>query len=214
MIDTQLILIEGLPGSGKSTTAENLASEIKTHGKRCHCFLEWAENHPIFIGSEKDMAEIISSSPLREPAFVEKWEAFSKGVPSEGTVNIIESRFWQTGVMFLYAAGQTENEIISCHQRIIRAIEVSKPVLIYFTHDNTRQAFLRTFQNRNQEWENFVLGIAQQQQRAKDRGLKGREMWFKFFEEWVLVAERLYNEFPFPKIKIPNPHEDWNLEGV
>ena len=81
MIDTQLILIEGLPGSGKSTTAENLASEIKNHGKRCHCFLEWAENHPIFIGYHEDMAEIISSSPLREPALVEKWEAFSKGVP-------------------------------------------------------------------------------------------------------------------------------------
>ena len=109
-------------------------------------------------------------------------------------------------------AGQTEDKVIESHRRIIRAIDELKPVMIYFTFDDIEALLLRTFQVRNAEWgrgerawEQFVTGIVEQQQWAKIRGLKGREMWFKFFSEWVLVAEKLYHQFPFPKIQIQNP---------
>ena len=80
---------------------------------------------------------------------------------------------------------------------------------------------LRTFRVKNAEWERvgrgegaweqFVTGIAEQQEWAKNRGREGRDEWFTFFSEWVWVAERLYDQFPFPKTKIRNPHSDWGL---
>jgi thymidylate kinase len=221
MIDTKLILIEGLPGSGKSTTAERLAAELREHGKSCRWFHEWAEDHPVFIGYEKDISEIISSSRLREKPFVKQWEVFAKEAQSGITVNIIESRFWQTGVMLMYSAGYSEDEVVEINQLIITVIAALKPALIYFTHDDIEKALTWTMQVKNEEWEKtgrgkaawerFFTGILEQQKWATDRGLKGREMWFRFFEEWDLVAERLYDRLTFPKIKIRNPHSDWDM---
>jgi len=33
-------------------------------------------------------------------------------------------------------------------------------------------------------------------------------------EDWALVAERLYERVPFPKIKIRNPYQNWDLALV
>jgi hypothetical protein len=32
-----------------------------------------------------------------------------------------------------------------------------------------------------------------------------------FLEDWSLVTERLYDQVPFPKIKVRNPYKDWAL---
>ena len=210
MIDTKLILIEGLPGSGKTMTAELLAAEIRTYGKKCLWFNEWAENHPVFISIDH-LSEVISSSRLREKTVLQKWEKFAEEMEDERTVYIFESRFWQTDVMFMYLAGHSKAEVVESNQRIITAITGLNPVMIYFTHDNIEAALTRTFQAKHEGWEQLVLGFVEQQKWATDRGLKGREAWFKFFSEWALVAERLYARLTFPKIKVQNPHSDWDL---
>jgi hypothetical protein len=60
-------------------------------------------------------------------------------------------------------------------------------------------------------WEDFFTAALGQQKRAMDSGLEGRAVWFRFFSEWVLVAEKLYNRFAFPKLKIHHPESDWKL---
>ena len=221
MIDTKLILIEGIPGSGKSTTAWKLAAEIENSGRNCNCFLEWDDPHPIFIGYERDIAKIISSSGEHQDDILKQWAKFAGEAQTKEAVNIIESRFWQTGVMFMYLAGHSEDEVIESNQRVVTAIADLKPVLIYFTNDNIEKALTRTFQIKNEQWakagrgetawEDFFSAAVGQQKLAADSGLEGREVWFRFFSEWTAVAEKLYDRFAFPKIKIQNPHSDWNL---
>ncbi|MBN1299348.1 MAG: hypothetical protein JW997_06660 [Actinobacteria bacterium] len=41
--------------------------------------------------------------------------------------------------------------------------------------------------------------------------LKGSEATIKFFTEWSLIADKLYDKFPFRKIRIPNPQDNWEL---
>ena len=68
MIKTDLILIEGVPCSGKSSTAEKLARDISARGIRCNCYLEWSEDNPISIGQMEDLAVIIASTKSRQAA--------------------------------------------------------------------------------------------------------------------------------------------------
>lgn len=46
MSDSKLILIEGIPGSGKSTAARAVHAWLEKHGKRPRLFLEGDWNHP------------------------------------------------------------------------------------------------------------------------------------------------------------------------
>lgn len=43
----------------------------------------------------------------------------------------------------------------------------------------------------------------------QSRGLSDFAGWVQFFEEWQRMVQRLYNDWPYRKIKIQNPHEDW-----
>lgn len=66
MLDTKLILLEGPPGSGKSTTAQKLADEIAARGHPCRCFFEWDAEHPIPIGSDLELRRVVDSAIARE----------------------------------------------------------------------------------------------------------------------------------------------------
>jgi len=47
MLNTKLILIEGLPGAGKSTTTEHLGTFLQQHDIACCWYLEEDDPHPI-----------------------------------------------------------------------------------------------------------------------------------------------------------------------
>lgn len=54
----RLILIEGMIGAGKSTTAEPLASRLATDGNDVRAFLELAADHPIRTRSVGEQAVV------------------------------------------------------------------------------------------------------------------------------------------------------------
>ena len=66
MIETKLVLIEGPPGSGKTTTAQRLAAEISNSGMACQCLLEWSTDSPIVGGDDLHLGQVIASSMARE----------------------------------------------------------------------------------------------------------------------------------------------------
>lgn len=220
MINAKLILIEGIPGSGKSTIALNLANAISARRIKCQCYLEWAEDNPIFIGNMEDLSEIISSSRLREQNVLQQWRNFTQKARQQFTVNIIESRFWQASAMYLYLSGYPEDEVIKSNQRIISAISGLNPVLIYLAPKDIAQMLMWTAKVKNKKWresgregswEQWGNEIYEQQRWFTNRSLKGPEAMVKFFNEWTSIANRLYEELPFRKTKIQNPHADWDM---
>ena len=218
MIDTHLVLIEGLPGSGKSTTAHLLAAEITHSGNDCQCFLEWDADHPIPIGDDSALGKVIASSREREPSVLQQWQHIAQVARSQEIVTVMESRFWQTSVMLMYIAGMPKEDVLASNQCVITAIQALKPVMIYFAIDDPKMFARRTIQLKEEEWQRSGIqgGWAQHLYDAFDtqpwftqRGLSGMEGMLAFWEEWARVSEELYARLPFPKIMIRNPHEDW-----
>ncbi len=208
MIDTKLILIEGLPGSGKSTTAQYLADEIAGDDHDCVYYHELASDHPIYMDLGNRLSEEISSPVLRELALV-RWELFASTLQPSSPIHIIDSRLWQNTTLLAYLAGEPVEAVVRNHQRVIDHIQASNPVFIYLDQDDTVKAMNRTFAFREPAWGQRVIEVVEHQKWAVDRGLKGRKACLAALSEWVLVADQLYEQFPCPKIKIMNPHENW-----
>ena len=148
MIETKLVLVEGPPGSGKTTTAQNLATEISNSGKTCQCFLEWSPDNPIAIGDDSHLSQVTASSKAREANMLQQWQQFAYARQSEEYVTVMESRFWQTSVMLMYAAGHPIEAVLESNQRVIEAIQGLKPVLIYFAIDDLRALTARTIPDK------------------------------------------------------------------
>jgi thymidylate kinase len=86
LFDSKLILIEGLAGSGKTTTTEHLASILQYQGVECQYFSEDADPHPIPC-LEYEIEGLT-------PKMVSLWKAFVKQAVNKPVVTIIESRLW------------------------------------------------------------------------------------------------------------------------
>ena len=218
MIETKLILIEGPPGSGKTTTAQRLAAEISNSGKACRCFLEWDSDNPIAIGDDSRLGPVIASSITRDGDVLQQWQQFARVRQAEEGVTVMESRFWQTSAMLMYVAGHPMESVLESNRRVIRAIQGLKPVLIYFAVDDLSAFMAQTIRIKDAEWQRagsegswaqHIFDALDSQKWFTDHGLAGATGMLAFLEEWARVTEVLYDELMFPKIKIRNPAKDW-----
>lgn len=218
MIDTKLILVEGPPGSGKTTTARKLAAEIAQTGKACQCFWEWDPANPIAIGADLHLDQVIATAIAREDDVLQQWQRLVDRQRAQDTVTIMESRFWQTGVMLMYVAGHPLEGVLESNRRLITIIQELQPVLIYFTIDDVRGFMTRAMQLKEVEWQQggfpgswaeHIFTAFEGQPWSVAHDATGPEGMIALLEDWAVVAERLYERVPFPKIKIRNPYQDW-----
>lgn len=218
MVPTKLILVEGPPGSGKSTTAYLLAEKIRQAGFSCACHLEWDADHPIPIGSDLDLGNVIATARQREEEMLNHWRRFARERRGKEMVSILESRFWQTSLMLMYINGHPLNGLFDIQQRVVDVLLPLNPVLILYTIDDLRAFTTRTIQAKEDEWQKSGFpgtwtGHIYEALNGKSwftaHGLSGQVGYLAFLEEWAGICEQLYQQLPFGKIKVNNPYLDW-----
>lgn len=201
MLNTKLILIEGLPGAGKTTTTAHLGAVLQQHGLACRWFLEEDEPHPIACLDFK-----LSDLPQKLPPL---WKTFTEQALRDPTVTIIESRLWQNTALFTLMSEYPMAEIIQLQQLVWQVITPLAPSLVYLYQDHPESALSRLYSFRGEKWVDWALETTGQYRWFGSRSLNDFAGWVEFFQEWQLAAEQLYSDWPYHKTKIGNPHDDW-----
>jgi hypothetical protein len=201
MLDTKLILIEGFPGAGKSTTTGYLQSIFQQHGLPCRQYLEDDASHPIACLDFEIKGLTEKIIPL--------WKNFVEQAALEPIITIMESRLWQNTALFMYMSEVDFGDIAEYNRQVWQAFLPLTPVLIYLDQDDTESALRRLYASRGKEWMDWALNMTAQYPWFQSRGLHDFAGWVRFFDEWRQVANGLYDDWPGQKVKILNPHEDW-----
>ncbi len=149
MLNSKLILIEGFPGAGKTTTTVQLGTHLRKQGSACDWHLEEDDPHPIACLGFKanDLAQKLP--PL--------WAIFAEQARQKPTITIIESRLWQNTAMFMFMNEHPVAEIMDICHLVYQEIAPLEPTLLNFHQDNVEIALKRLRAVRGEEWMAWAL---------------------------------------------------------
>ncbi|HAG90547.1 MAG TPA: hypothetical protein DCL41_01670 [Bdellovibrionales bacterium] len=207
---SKVIVVEGLPGSGKTTTAQNIASFLETKGHSVELFLEYSQNNPVgFLWNEETIPDAIKKTTLEEYPF-SSWLK----VPSKGSdITVLESRFLQNTSYFWMLNGKEDNTAASIPKKILEEINGhSEFKLVYLNHSDPGIHLKNIIEERKPKhpnWIPFVTNFHDKQPWLQKRGLEGESGFYKALLYWAGLQEKIFEQLDCSKMEIINPNDDW-----
>ncbi len=129
MLRRRLILIEGMIGAGKSTTAERLAARLASAGEDIRIFLEFADDHPIRTPGA-DRARMVDR-PSAEAYATSQWDGLAARCATDSPAVILESAFLQNSVMPYFIDDCSLAVVQEVFADIAARIAPTMPLLVY-----------------------------------------------------------------------------------
>jgi thymidylate kinase len=208
----QLILIEGMIGAGKSTTATRVGDWLARRGEDVRVFAESAPDHPIRTRAEDRLrTEAGDGEPAGHPSAYEagQWRRLAECCLPGGQTVILEGSYLQNSVMPAFIDGAGIAAVTDVFTRIQDQVAPAEPLLVYLRPADVRAAIARTHAIRGEPWSSRNLAFVRDSRWARQRGLAGQEAVVGLYEAWEPVVTQLYGQYPFPKIMVTDPQDDW-----
>jgi len=221
MLDTKLIYIEGLPGSGKSTAASWLAKRLQSADREASLFLEHQPGHPLNVGGDNhpagDTPGDVFFQHYNPENFIqeslERWQRFLGAAIQEDTIHILDSYPYQNSVRVLLQLN-ADLECITAYTAQVEALAAPlKPALVYFSQTDSEYAirrFTQISEQRGKEWTEYVVDLVMRCPYAQARNLTGFEGILVFLREYHQLVTSLLKDSQFPRIILENCSDGWD----
>lgn len=203
-----LILIEGLPGSGKTTTAQWLDKSLKATGRKGTWWHEGNPDNPVGLPwSYKEARKTVERTTLKHYPF-HTWSS----VPSAGhDFEIIEARFLQCTSAFSMLRGDDDQTVKTFPKRILNAITHTPIKLIVLDVVNSREHLQRTLDLRREshpEWIDFIKAFFSEQPWCRERNLEGEVSFVEAMSAWHSAQDEILATLKIQFLLIP-PEQGW-----
>ena len=220
MHDTKLIFVEGLPGSGKTTTASWLASRLHAERLLVRLFLEHQPEHPLNVGgtlhpSGETTGEAFFHRYAPE-SFVDeslqRWQAFVRDALQTDAISVLDSYPFQNTVRVLLQLNATPDCLHAYARQVEALVLPLQPVLIYFTHRDLTQAFhhlSRISTQRGTAWTDYMVELVTHCPYAMARRLEGFSGALAVLSAYKQLTDSLLHHSHLPRLVLEDGAGDW-----
>jgi hypothetical protein len=138
------------------------------------------------------------------------WREFAQHAASESRITILESRLWQNTALSMLLSEVSNAEFIDFNHQVGEALSPLSPSLIYLDQTDVDAALHRMAATRGEAWVQSTLQETLDYPWFASRGIHDFDGWVSFFMAWQKIAEWLFLDWPHRKIRVLNPHENWD----
>src|SRR5690625_255459 len=210
MKNTKLILIEGLPGSGKSTTAHHLSRFLTNAAIDNKWWYEEEKGHPVYIYKDQEDAQYVIKD-LSDGKYntvinkaLEQWRNFGSYLEGADKTVLIDSCFFGYLTWSLFPFDVPEEVINEYTFAVEEIIKPFNPCLIYFYQDDVNQAMKKICDRREGNMENHLIQSATESPYGKNRSLTGFDGMVKYWEDYRSITDDIFNKLEISKLAIEN----------
>lgn len=203
----RLILVDGLAGVGKSTTAQRLWIHLRAHGHDAVWFHEHDSRHPIFYFSDVDELPRLVSDALWDQ-IVARWKALARN-GGAGPIRVLEGSLFQTSVGVLLSQNVGADSIKAMVLMIAGFIRELNPAVVYLRLPDTSAWLSRNIGNRGQRWVHRMTNLLAQTPYGRERASQGVGTLIEFYRDQQRVIESIFGELPLEKTAIEVSDNEW-----
>lgn len=219
MFATRLIFVEGLPGSGKSTTAGYVASELQRLDIAHRLLREREPRHPLNVGGEIHPTGSTSGAQMFETysitSFIEesvsRWNVFVAEALLAARVNVLDSYPFQNSVRILYQMDVDPSTLASYQSQVYDKVAKLGPILIYLDPGDPTRAFREITRRRGPAWTDYFVTILTECPRGLAHGLHGVDGAIAALGSYKDLLDQSVAYFPFPRLVLTNCNRNWAI---
>ncbi len=204
--DRRLLLIEGIPGSGKTTAARRIAEQLAARGIPARWHLEESRSHPV---APRDLRRT-AREPGFGPRLLDSWRRFAASAP-EGEVTILEGTLFQSGVRFLYANDAPVSEIRAFVEGLVPVLSPLEPLLMLLRPaEPLRHQSDFVFPTRGARWVEKVSRYTAETPVGRRNQWIGRRGMAHFWCDYWARCMDLARSLPWPRLDVSVREGDWD----
>jgi len=211
MTPARLILFEGLPGSGKTTTAQQVWLGLEALGRPARWWFEHELGHPILDYEQARRARAPGSADAK--LIFERaqagWRTLAGQLRAGGETVILEGTLFQTTVGTQLLMDLPRAEIAAHFDRTMEIIARLAPALVCLWQPAASAALRRACAHRQPWFEEFLLREFAATVRGQRLGRAEFADVEAYFDERQAVSAELMERWPGPKLVHDNADGDW-----
>lgn len=203
----KLVIVEGIPGSGKSSTARFISLQLERNGYYTELFHESTFQHPILL--EED----INDSEQWKSSYMSKWNKFLNNNASKQSVFVFESVLFQSPIINLLNFDTDRAEIIRFIDDLLSSLSRVDCSLVYLYQQDPSLGINRMMATRGGEsWLEKTYEKYKHFPYYKNRGHSDKELHLKFLHDYSEIAGQVYSKCRINSIAIDNTNWNWNQD--
>lgn len=210
-----LILIEGLPGSGKSTMAHFLLRYLATNDVPSTWWYEEVKGHPLYLFDDATSVQRVLGDlgagdyPSVIAAALDKWRQFADAVQTSDRVVLLDSCLFGYLTWTLFPFNVPQADIHAYLAEVERIIGAANPHLIYLHQRDVAAALTRICTRRGGTTEERLIRNATESPYGKQRRFHGFAGMAALWADYRVFTDEAYARIGFAKLAIENSAGDW-----
>jgi len=218
MRETRLVFVEGLPGSGKSTTAQYVARRLQQAQAAAQLVAEVEPDHPLNVGGALHPAGTTTGEELFRRYTVEayiaesleRWRAFVDTVVRLETVHVLDSYPYQNAARVLLQLDGSLEVIQSYAREVEDIVGPLAPALVYLQSVPSPEALATVSSTRGEAWTAYAIEVMTNGPYAQHRHLHGEAGAMAMLSAYHGLLQQLLRESTVPRLELDGCSSDWH----
>jgi hypothetical protein len=204
---SRLVIVEGIMGSGKTTTVLRLADRLTAAGVSALGITEGTSPHPIRFDWDVPWADMPATHQAESA--LARWQAYANSAVTSERITLLDGQLFHGNLTSLFLLDADFALIRGYVRDVMAAIKPLRPLLIYFHQDDVDRAIRAIGAERGDAWVTYQVDWKLAAPYAVRHGLSGLEGLIALYRDYRRLTDRLYADLDIPKVSIENSGRDW-----